>query len=65
MALPEQPGVGAVGFYFQPGNLGLLLYPAVSLYAIQFPSVTQDEFVAQVRAKYGIRLRAYGRLDPA
>ena len=61
---PEDRGVRAIGIYFQPGNLGFLLFPRASLYAIPVRDVSQDEFEQRVLANHGIRLRRFGTLVP-
>jgi hypothetical protein len=62
--VPADPGIGALAMYFQPGNLGLLLYPMADLYPIPFPQVTQGEFGAGVADRYGIHLQFHGQLHP-
>ncbi len=56
------PGVGALGLYLKPGDLGLLLHPLESLYAIAFRRVSQDEFERRVLEEHGIHLRHFGTL---
>lgn len=60
---PIQRGLGALRIYLQPGNLGLLLYPRRTLYAIAFRNVTQDEFECAVRDTYDLTFHRFGRLD--
>jgi hypothetical protein len=53
---PREPGVGAVGLYFQQGRLGCLLYPRRSDKTIRFPDIDRADFVIEVRARYGFTL---------
>lgn len=60
---PADPGVGALGVYLRPGDLGFLLYPLESLYPIVFRRVRQDEFERRVFEEYGIHLRHFATLS--
>lgn len=61
---PAEAGIGALAIYMQPGNLGLLLYPKVSLYPIQMTDVTHKDFLARVLKEYGISLEKTPDLVP-
>jgi len=56
------PGVGALGLYLKPGDLGLLLHPLERLYAIPFSCVSQEEFERRVLEEHEIHLRHFGTL---
>jgi hypothetical protein len=65
MLVPRHAGVCAIGIYFQPGDFGLLLDPRRSpSRAIEVRDVTQEEFAAAARERYGHALRLGGLLNP-
>jgi hypothetical protein len=61
---PERAGIGALGLYYQPGNVGLLMYPAKQTQPFKFSDVTQEQFIDGVRRATGLILQRFGRLDP-
>jgi hypothetical protein len=60
---PADPGVGALGVYVQPGDLGYLLCPLEDLNPIPFRRVSQGEFERRVFEEYGIQLRHFVTLS--
>lgn len=64
ISAPAEPGIGALAIYMQPGNLGLLLHPKVSLYPIQVGDVTHKDFLTWVNEEYGIALEKTPELTP-
>jgi hypothetical protein len=61
---PEQAGIGALGLYYQPGDVGLLMYPVKQPQPFKFSDVTQEQFIDGVRRETGLILQRFGRLDP-
>jgi hypothetical protein len=64
MSGPVKAGIGALGIYLQPGDLGMLLYPKVSLNPIQLTGATHDEFLQWVQEEFGFSLEKHCDLTP-
>jgi hypothetical protein len=55
--VPKCPGVGAIGVYFDPGDVGALYHPKEAELAIVYVDVSHNQFIERVRREWGIELR--------
>jgi hypothetical protein len=57
---PDQPGVGAIGIYFDQARLGVLYAPLLFDEPERYANVSRDAFVELVRLRRGISLSGIG-----
>lgn len=59
MLTPVEPGVGAIGIYFEEGRLGVLYAPLVLDEPERYPSISMGEFVNLVQERRGVSLHGF------
>jgi hypothetical protein len=57
----DEPGVGAIGLYFDQAQLGVLYAPLVLDGPERYPSMSKKAFVERVRQQHGFSLQGLGR----